>query len=85
MHESRYEAEHTTGTYKTTPIYETWNGMKYYVNVWHCRASLSKSMCRMWTSCMHGYDCYQNVTEPQATEYHTKSTNEYNTGTVSQT
>jgi len=27
MLESRYEAEHTTGTYKTTPIYETWNGM----------------------------------------------------------
>jgi len=33
---------------------------------------------------MHTYDCYQNVTEPQTTEYHTKSTHVYNTGTVSQ-
>jgi len=33
---------------------------------------------------LHAYDCYQNVTEPQATEYHTKSTHMYNTGTVSQ-
>jgi len=32
MHESRYEAQHTTGTYIATPIYEMWNGMKYYVN-----------------------------------------------------
>jgi len=23
---------------------------------------------------LHAHDCYQNVTEPQATEYHTKST-----------
>jgi len=31
---------------------------------------------------LHAYDCYQNVTEPQATEYHTKSTHAYvyNTG-----
>jgi len=28
--------------------------------------------------------CHQNVTEPQVTEYHTKSTHVYNTGTVSQ-
>jgi len=27
---------------------------------------------------------YQNVTEPQVTEYHTKSTHMYNTGTVSE-
>jgi len=33
---------------------------------------------------LHAYDCYQNVTEPQATEYHTKSTQVYITGTVSQ-
>jgi len=33
---------------------------------------------------LHGRDCYQNVTEPQATEYHTKSTHLYNKGTVSQ-
>jgi len=32
---------------------------------------------------MHAYDCNQNVTEPQTTEYH-KSTHVYNTGTVSQ-
>ena len=33
---------------------------------------------------LHAHDCYQNVTEPQTTEYHTKSTHVYNTGTVSQ-
>ena len=33
---------------------------------------------------LHAYDCYQNVTEPQTTEYHTKSTHMYNAGTVSQ-
>jgi len=27
--------------------------------------------------------CHHNVTKPQATEYHTKSTHIYNTGTVS--
>ena len=31
---------------------------------------------------LHSYDCYRNVTEPQANEYHTKSTHMYNTGTV---
>jgi len=33
---------------------------------------------------VHAQDYHQNVTEPQATEYHTKSTHVYNTGTVSQ-
>ena len=33
--------------------------------------------------CTGQYDYHQNVTEPQATEYHTKSTHMYNTGTVS--
>ena len=33
---------------------------------------------------LHAYDCHQNVTEPQATEYHKISTHVYNTGTVSQ-
>jgi len=28
-------------------------------------------------------DCHHNVTEPQATEYHTKSIHIHNTGTVS--
>jgi len=31
---------------------------------------------------VHVHDCYQNVTESQATEYHTKSAHAYNTGTV---
>ena len=33
---------------------------------------------------VHTQDYHQNATEPQATEYHTKSTHMYNTGTVSQ-
>ena len=33
---------------------------------------------------VHAQDYRQNVTEPQAIEYHTKSTHVYNTGTVSQ-
>ena len=33
---------------------------------------------------MHAEDDHQNVPEPQATEYHTKITHTYNTGTVSQ-
>jgi len=32
---------------------------------------------------LHAHDCPQNVTEPQATEYHTKTTLVHNTGTVS--
>jgi len=31
---------------------------------------------------LHAHDCYQNVTEPQATEI--RSTHVHNTGTVSQ-
>jgi len=30
---------------------------------------------------LHAHDCYQNVTELQATEYHTKSTHVYNAET----
>jgi len=30
---------------------------------------------------LHAYHCYQNVSEPQATEYHTK-VHVYNTGSV---
>ena len=33
---------------------------------------------------LHAYDRYENVTEPQATEYAKKLTHVYNTGTVSQ-
>jgi len=33
---------------------------------------------------LHAHDCYQNVTEPQATEYRAKSIHMYNIGTVSQ-
>jgi len=33
---------------------------------------------------LHAYDCYKNVTEPQATEYPKKLTHVYNTRTVSQ-
>ena len=33
---------------------------------------------------LHAYDGYQNVTEPQATEYQTKATHVDKTGTVSQ-
>ena len=33
---------------------------------------------------LHVHDCYQNVSEPQAREYHTKSTHIYNTVNVSQ-
>jgi len=32
---------------------------------------------------VHAQDYHQNVTESQATEYHTKCTHVYNTGTVS--
>jgi len=31
---------------------------------------------------LHAYYCYQKVSEPQATEYQTKSTHVYNTGIV---
>jgi len=33
---------------------------------------------------LHAQDYHQNVTEPQATEYHSKGTHVYNTGTVNQ-
>jgi len=36
------------------------------------------------TNQVHAQDYPQNVTEPQATEYHPKSTYMYNTGTLSQ-
>jgi len=34
---------------------------------------------------LHAHDCHQDVTVPQATEYHTKSTHVYNIRTVSPT
>jgi len=33
---------------------------------------------------LHAHDCHQIGTEPLTTEYHTKHTHMYNTGTVSQ-
>jgi len=32
---------------------------------------------------LHAYECYQNVTEPEATEYHTQKVHVYNTRTES--
>ena len=42
------------------------------MNEWHCRARLNMQEHMQNMDQLHAYDCHQNVTEPQSTEYHIK-------------